>query len=45
MRDLINRANPGALELLNQSLGKCLGDQAKAIRQVLGSGTSETGRN
>ncbi|AGL46122.1 MULTISPECIES: hypothetical protein [Pseudomonas] len=45
LRDLINRANPGALELLNQSLGKCLGDQAKAIRQVLGSGTSETGRN
>ncbi|HHH9441227.1 TPA: hypothetical protein ACP32N_003164 [Pseudomonas aeruginosa] len=40
LRDLISRANPGAPVLLNQSFDKCLGDQAKAVREMLASGTT-----
>ena len=41
LRDLISRANPGASHLLDQSFDKCLGDQAKAVREVLGSVTPQ----
>ncbi|MBM3105682.1 hypothetical protein IIE18_11075 [Pseudomonas sp. V1] len=42
LRDLITRANPGALDLLEQSINQCLGDQARAIRAVLGSATGQS---